>query len=196
MSRAVNMCVIIIIYQSAEGSQRTKLGIVFNVIAITLYKLDSFKIVVLEVQRPQKGENCIFSQNASANHLYLTVICFILWHTSNRMCSESCYIKLLLNLSCIRSTKRPWKARGWGISDIKSTGIVWLRCVLYRQQYVLPKCKSLLKLKSSVGHVLCNWISIALHSVLVLVENPTSPTTTTEWSKDDSTMQHAKGAAK
>ena len=78
MSRAVNKCVIIIIYQSAEGSQRTKLGIIFNVIAITLYKFDSFKTVVLEVQWPQKGENCIFSKNASANHLYLTVICFIL----------------------------------------------------------------------------------------------------------------------
>ena len=33
MSRAVNKCVIIIIYQSAEDSQRTKLGTVFNVIA-------------------------------------------------------------------------------------------------------------------------------------------------------------------
>ena len=88
------------------------------------------------------------------------------------------------------------QARGWGISDIMSTGIVWLRCVLYRQQYVLPKCKSLLKLKCTVGHVSCNWICIALHSVLVLVANPTSPTTTTEWSKDDSTMQHAKRAVK
>ena len=161
MSRAVNKRVIIIIYQSAEGSQRTKLGIVFNVIAVTLYKFDSFKTVVLEVQRPQKGENCIFSQNASANHLYLTVICFILWHTNNRMCSESCYIKLLLNLSHIRSTKRLWKARGWGISDTMSTGIVWLRCVLYRQQYVLSKCNSLLKLKCTVGHVSCSWICIA-----------------------------------
>ena len=143
------------------------------------------------MQRPQKGENCIFSQNASANYIYLTVICFILWHTSSQMCSESCYIKLLLNLSRIRFTKRPWEARGWGISDTMSTGIV-----LYRQQYVLPKWKSLLKLKCTVGHVSCNWICIALHNVLVLVANPTSPTKTTEWSKDDSTMQYAEGGSK
>ena len=48
MLRAVNKCVIIIIYQSAEDSQRTKLGIVFNVIPNSKLQLHCINLIPLK----------------------------------------------------------------------------------------------------------------------------------------------------
>ena len=80
MSCAVNkwkqVRTIFIFYQSAEDSQRIKLGIVFNIIAsYTVYIFDSFdKILSLKRSRPKKKKKKvktrIFSENAPEKHLF------------------------------------------------------------------------------------------------------------------------------